>query len=81
LAGLTFRDPQKSVKNADTTARLHPGETLVIGGLIRSEDIERITRIPILSELPLVGNLFILRSRTHKETELIVFLTPHVIEY
>ncbi len=69
------------MKNADTTARLHPGETLVIGGLIRSEDIERITRIPILSELPLVGNLFILRSRTHKETELIVFLTPHVIEY
>jgi len=81
LAGLTFRDPQKSVKNADTTARLRPGETLVIGGLIRSEDIERITRIPILSELPLIGDLFTLRSRTHKETELIVFLTPHVIEY
>ncbi|MBC7216678.1 MAG: secretin and TonB N-terminal domain-containing protein [Candidatus Caldatribacterium sp.] len=81
LAGLTFRDPQKTVKNADTTARLRPGETLVIGGLIRSEDIERITRIPILSELPLLGNLFVLRSRTHKETELVVFLTPHVIEY
>lgn len=81
LAGLTFKDPQTSVKNADTTARLRPGETLVIGGLIRSEDIERITRIPILSELPLVGNLFVLRSRTHKETELVVFLTPHVIEY
>lgn len=81
LAGLTFRDPQKSIKNADTTARLRPGETLVIGGLIRSEDIENITRIPILSELPLIGNLFVLRSKTHKETELIVFLTPHLIEY
>lgn len=81
LAGLTFEDPQKSVKNADTTARLRPGETLVIGGLIRSEDIERITRIPILSELPLVGDLFVLRNRTHKETELIVFLTPYVVEY
>lgn len=81
LAGLVFRDPQKSIKRADTTARLRPGETLVIGGLIRSEDIERITRIPILSELPLIGDLFVLRSRTHKETELVVFLTPHVIEY
>lgn len=81
LAGLTFKDPQTSVKNADTTARLHPGETLVIGGLIRSEDIENITRIPILSEIPLIGNLFILRSKTHKETELIVFLTPHLVEY
>lgn len=81
LAGLAFKDPQTSVKNADTTARLRPGETLVIGGLIRSEDIERITRIPILSELPLIGNLFVLRSRTHKETELVVFLTPYVIEY
>ena len=81
LAGLTFRDPQKSVKHANTTARLHPGETLVIGGLIRSEDIERITRIPILSEIPLIGELFTLRSKTHKETELIVFLTPYVVEY
>ncbi|WP_406613789.1 secretin and TonB N-terminal domain-containing protein [Candidatus Caldatribacterium sp.] len=81
LAGLTFRDPQPSVKSADTTARLRPGETLVIGGLIRSEDIERITRVPILSELPIIGNLFVLRNKTHKETELIVFLTPYVIEY
>ncbi|MEN3185590.1 MAG: secretin N-terminal domain-containing protein [Atribacterota bacterium] len=81
LAGLAFKDPQTSIKNADTTARLHPGETLVIGGLIRSEDIENITRIPILSEIPLIGSLFTLRSKTHKETELVVFLTPHLIGY
>ncbi len=79
--GLSWSVPQTSEKKADTTARLRPGETLVIGGLIRSEDIENITRIPILSEIPILGELFTLRSRTHKETELIVFLTPYVVEY
>jgi len=80
LAGLKFQDPQKSTKSADTIARLRSGETMVIGGLIKSEDIENITRIPILSEIPILGNLFILRNKTHKETELIIFLTPYIID-
>ncbi|MEI6156962.1 MAG: hypothetical protein WCP87_01190, partial [Atribacterota bacterium] len=81
LEGLNFKDPQKSEKTADTTARLRNGETLVIGGLIRSEDVENITKIPLLSEIPIIGGLFTLRNKTHKETELIVFLTPYLVEY
>ncbi|HSV31420.1 MAG TPA: hypothetical protein VLH40_05280 [Atribacteraceae bacterium] len=81
LGGLTYADPQTRIKTADTTARLRNGETLVIGGLIRSEDLETITRIPILSEIPFLGELFILRNRTQRETELIMFLTPHLVEF
>jgi len=79
--GLSWTVPQTSEKVAETTARLRPGETLVIGGLIRSEDIEKITRIPLLSDIPLLGEFFTLRNTTHKETELVVFLTPHIIDY
>ncbi len=81
LEGLTFKDPQPSEKSADTTARLRAGETLVIGGLIKSSDIERITKIPLLSEIPIIGELFTLRNKTHEETELIIFLTPSLVAY
>ena len=81
LAGQRYTDPQVKTRSAETTARLKSGETLVIGGLIRSEDIENITRIPILGEIPLIGELFVLRNKTHEETELIIFITPHIIEY
>ncbi len=81
LAGQLYTDPQVKTRSAETTARLKSGETLVIGGLIRSEDIENITRIPILGEIPLIGELFVLRNKTHEETELIIFITPHIIEY
>ena len=81
LGGLLYTDPQVKTRSAETTARLKSGETLVIGGLIRSEDIENITRIPILGEIPLIGELFVLHNKTHEETELIIFITPHIIEY
>lgn len=81
LAGQRYTDPQVKTRLAETTARLKSGETLVIGGLIRSEDIENITRIPILGEIPLIGELFVLHNKTHEETELIIFITPHIIEY
>ena len=81
VASLAFKDPQPSEKSADTTARLRAGETLVIGGLIKSSDIERITKIPLLSEIPIIGELFTLRNKTHEETELIIFLTPSLVAY
>ncbi len=76
-----FTVPLIKSKTADTTARLKNGETLIIGGLIKSEDIEKITKIPLLSEIPIIGELFKLRNTTHKETELIIFLTPHLVAY
>ena len=81
LEGLTFKDPQPSEKSADTTARLRNGETLVIGGLIKSSDIENITKIPLLGDIPIIGQLFTLRNKTHEETELIIFVTPHLVAY
>lgn len=81
LEGLTFKDPQPSEKSADTTARLRAGETLVIGGLIKSSDIETITKIPLLGDIPIIGELFTLRNKTHEETELIIFLTPSLVAY
>jgi type IV pilus assembly protein PilQ len=57
------------------------GETNVIGGLISSEEIETIRRIPILSEIPFFGEIFKFRNKTKKRTEVIVLITANEIEY
>ena len=57
------------------------GITNVIGGLISSEEIETIKRLPILSELPIIGELFKFTNRTKKRTEIIILITAHKIEY
>ena len=54
---------------------------LVIGGLIKSSDIETVTKIPLLGDIPIIGELFTLRNKTHEETELIIFLTPSLVAY
>jgi type II secretory pathway component GspD/PulD (secretin) len=56
------------------------GITNVIGGLISSEEIETIRRIPILSEIPVFGELFKFTNRTKKRTEIIILITAQKIE-
>ncbi len=57
------------------------GMTNVIGGLISSEEIETIRRIPILSEIPVFGELFKFTNRTKKRTEIIILITAHRIDF
>ena len=63
---------------ADTVA-INNGETVVLGGLIRTDDIEDKGGIPFLNDLPVVGNLFGSQSNTINRTELLVILTPRVV--
>jgi len=66
--------PQTSSREADTTVRLRQGEELVIGGLDQSEVVKNIQKLPILGDLPLIGELF--RNRTHsiKKTTIVVII-------
>ena len=67
-------------RSADTTVRLRNGETMVIGGLIDSDESRALSKIPFLGDLPILGAFF--RSvRTHRtETELMIFLTARVLD-
>ena len=71
--------PQISSREAQTTVRVKNGETLIIGGLLKDEEIESITRIPFLSKLPIVGKLFSDKSSSKNNTEIVIMLRP-VIE-
>ncbi|HZP83752.1 MAG TPA: secretin N-terminal domain-containing protein [Chthonomonadaceae bacterium] len=74
-----LRVPVTNDRYADTSVTVQDGETVVIGGLIRDSKALNITKIPILSEIPLIGQFFRSRETIHSKIELMIFLTPHVI--
>ncbi|HPO72934.1 MAG: LysM peptidoglycan-binding domain-containing protein [Armatimonadetes bacterium] len=72
--------PQTASREADTTVRLARGEQLVIGGLDRDEIVRTVRRLPILSDIPLVGELFKTRSTRTATTELLIFVAAYPVE-
>jgi type IV pilus assembly protein PilQ len=72
--------PEISRRRVDTTIRVKDGETIVIGGLIQTQESEAIERTPILSRIPLLGRLFTKRKKQLTETELIIYLTPRILK-
>lgn len=71
--------PVLSTRRADTTVRVNDGETVVIGGLTLDQDQRHNSKVPILGDLPLIGNLFRSTTRSTVHTELVIFVTPHIM--
>jgi type II secretion system protein D len=71
--------PVIDVTSADTVVTTPDGQTVVIGGLMESDKSENVTKIPLLGDIPLLGNLFKRTVKSTDKTELMIFLTPHII--
>lgn len=67
-------------RSADTTVRLKNGETMVIGGLIGSEEARSSSKIPFLGDLPILGRFFRNEKNSKTDSEIMIFLTAHVVE-
>ena len=67
-------------RSADTTVRLRDGETMVIGGLIGSEEAKSLSKIPFLGDLPILGAFFRNVRRSKTDSEIMIFLTAHVLD-
>ena len=72
--------PQISLRQASTTATVKDGTPFVIGGLLKDEEIQEMSKLPILGDLPIIGPLFRVVHNTNNETNLYVIITPHVID-
>jgi len=72
--------PQLRTREADTKLRLKDGETVVLGGLISSKQSTTHTRPPLLSKIPLIGNIFRRRKIENTKTELMIFITPFFVK-
>ena len=67
-------------RTATTNVRMMNGETLIIGGLINEEEQKNIQKIPFLSNIPILGELFKNRTNKKVKTEVIMILTPHITD-
>jgi type IV pilus assembly protein PilQ len=75
--GATFKDPEE--RGSQSILRVQTGDTIILGGLIRSDTQNIITKVPILGDLPLIGSAFRHKNETISDRELIIFITPHII--
>lgn len=70
---------QIGTRNASTLLRLKDGETQVLAGLINDDDRHNANKVPGLGDIPLLGRLFSEHSDNHTKTEIVLAITPHVI--
>ncbi len=63
-----------------TNVRLRDGETLILGGLINSKESHNREYVPFLGQIPLLGYFFSWRKKVQSTTELVIYVTPHILD-
>ena len=72
--------PITSTRSQKTTVVAKNEETIVLGGIMQDREIESVNKTPVLGDIPLLGNLFRYTTKTKTKVNLLVFLTPHIIQ-
>jgi type II secretion system protein D len=70
--------PIFATRTSETKVAIKDGQTIVIGGLMQDEVHDNVSKVPLLGDIPLLGNLFKRTIKSKDKTELLIFLTPHV---
>jgi general secretion pathway protein D len=79
VTGFSQGYPTISQREAETSATVRDGDSFIIGGLSQEDVIRTKTKVPLLGDLPLLGQAFSTDRRTHAKTELYIVITPHII--
>jgi type IV pilus assembly protein PilQ len=72
--------PTIDTKRVKTQVRVGNGETLVLGGIFDGNESVNVSKVPFLGDIPGLGNLFKTTSKQNQKIELIIFLTPRIID-
>jgi type IV pilus assembly protein PilQ len=72
--------PQISTREVTTAVLVEDGQTVVIGGVYEFRTAEDVSKVPFLGDLPIIGNLFRTKGRSKDKAELLIFVTPKVME-
>ena len=79
LLGSPVFAPNLNIRSADTVIVTPDSQTVVIGGLIGNQKSSSQSKVPILGDIPLLGQLFRSSSKADTKDELVIFLTPHIV--
>jgi type II secretory pathway component GspD/PulD (secretin) len=66
-------------RRADTVVVVPDGQTVVIGGLMQTQKVNSEKKVPILGDIPLLGLAFRHKTTDNEKKELLIFLTPHIV--
>ena len=73
-------EPCINTQRLNTNVMVEDGGTLILGGIYREENSEGVSKVPLLGDIPVVGNLFKSKTRSDKKTELLIFITPRIVD-
>ncbi len=71
--------PQITTREAQTTVRVKSGETVALGGLIRDEELRTLEKVPLLGDIPILGELFRRRRVMKEKSQVLITLTPTIL--
>lgn len=72
--------PGFATRKTNTKMNVAEGQTMVIAGLVSQEDAKNVEKVPLLGQVPILGELFKSRAFRNQETELVILMTPRIIE-
>ncbi len=73
-----FKDTEE--RKTKSILRVKDGDTIVIGGLLRTDVSDSRTRVPFFGEVPIIGAAFRHKDKTENQRELVIFITPHILK-
>lgn len=73
-------EPCIDTKRLNTRAMVEDGGTLILGGIYEEENSDGVSKVPLLGDVPVLGNLFKHRSRNNSKKELLIFITPRIVD-
>ena len=76
----TSEAPETTNREVNTQIRVRDGELFVIGGLYQENKSKNVSRIPILGYIPLLGDLFTIKSDSHTKSEMAFIVVPHILD-
>ncbi|MEK6647470.1 MAG: secretin N-terminal domain-containing protein [Candidatus Firestonebacteria bacterium] len=72
--------PVIAKRDTNTEVRVKDGETIVIGGLIREDEVVTVNKVPVLGDIPLINFLFKSKTTSKQKRDLMIFITPHLTQ-
>jgi general secretion pathway protein D len=81
VTGTSQGYPTISQREAETAATVRDGDSFVIGGLTQDETLSTKSKVPLLGDLPIVGQAFRNERTTKSKTELYIIVTPHIVHH
>ena len=73
------RIPSIDTTQLETQVLVGNGETVVLGGVFKTEDVESVSKVPFFGDIPYIGAFFRSETQVHKKTETLIFITPRIL--